>query len=109
RVLSSSLRASHRPPSPRFPYPTLFRSDCKRQQVRVPEAPWGRYGQLPFGNSVFAGHLPFGVINLFNDALAGIDVGPSGIDACKGSEGHTSEFQSQSNLVCRLLVEKKND
>src|SRR2546430_2411594 len=24
------------------------------------------------------------------------------------SEEHTSEFQSQSNLVCRLLLEKKN-
>src|SRR2546430_6430810 len=25
------------------------------------------------------------------------------------SEEHTSELQSQSNLVCRLLLEKKND
>src|SRR2546430_12586808 len=25
-----------------------------------------------------------------------------------GSEEHTSELQSQSNLVCRLLLEKKN-
>src|SRR2546427_2744805 len=30
---------------------------------------------------------------------------PSGIDA--RSEEHTSELQSQSNLVCRLLLEKK--
>src|SRR5205085_8303420 len=30
-------------------------------------------------------------------------------DCCKGrSEEHTSELQSQSNLVCRLLLEKKN-
>src|SRR5688572_14457028 len=29
--------------------------------------------------------------------------------ACEGrSEEHTSELQSQSNLVCRLLLEKKN-
>src|SRR2546430_10093797 len=27
----------------------------------------------------------------------------------KQSEEHTSELQSQSNLVCRLLLEKKND
>src|SRR2546430_10210501 len=27
---------------------------------------------------------------------------------CKRSEEHTSELQSQSNLVCRLLLEKKN-
>src|SRR2546430_17473064 len=30
----------------------------------------------------------------------------AGIDA--RSEEHTSELQSQSNLVCRLLLEKKN-
>src|SRR2546430_7833661 len=27
---------------------------------------------------------------------------------CARSEEHTSELQSQSNLVCRLLLEKKN-
>src|SRR2546430_14906362 len=27
--------------------------------------------------------------------------------ACQRSEEHTSELQSQSNLVCRLLLEKK--
>src|SRR2546430_10266091 len=29
-------------------------------------------------------------------------------DARRRSEEHTSELQSQSNLVCRLLLEKKN-
>src|SRR2546430_5826747 len=29
-------------------------------------------------------------------------------DAIARSEEHTSELQSQSNLVCRLLLEKKN-
>src|SRR5688572_31349272 len=28
-------------------------------------------------------------------------------DTCLRSEEHTSELQSQSNLVCRLLLEKK--
>src|SRR5688572_32549064 len=28
---------------------------------------------------------------------------------CTRSEEHTSELQSQSNLVCRLLLEKKNN
>src|SRR5579859_2749637 len=34
---------------------------------------------------------------------------PVGLDAFDGdrSEEHTSELQSQSNLVCRLLLEKK--
>src|SRR2546430_15886866 len=30
-----------------------------------------------------------------------------GIDRHRRSEEHTSELQSQSNLVCRLLLEKK--
>src|SRR2546427_3583739 len=30
-----------------------------------------------------------------------------GLDAERRSEEHTSELQSQSNLVCRLLLEKK--
>src|SRR2546427_1946867 len=30
-----------------------------------------------------------------------------GSDGMKRSEEHTSELQSQSNLVCRLLLEKK--
>src|SRR5205085_5159138 len=30
-------------------------------------------------------------------------------DAAPRSEEHTSELQSQSNLVCRLLLEKKNN
>src|SRR2546430_3833001 len=33
-------------------------------------------------------------------------VHPTGAAACR-SEEHTSELQSQSNLVCRLLLEKK--
>src|SRR2546430_6026511 len=32
----------------------------------------------------------------------------STIEDCR-SEEHTSELQSQSNLVCRLLLEKKNN
>src|SRR2546427_7222849 len=31
----------------------------------------------------------------------------SRIQRCRRSEEHTSELQSQSNLVCRLLLEKK--
>src|SRR3954465_13253925 len=31
----------------------------------------------------------------------------SGVQTC-GSEEHTSELQSHDNLVCRLLLEKKN-
>src|SRR2546430_9547573 len=34
-------------------------------------------------------------------------VTPLSDQACQRSEEHTSELQSQSNLVCRLLLEKK--
>src|SRR2546430_8594557 len=41
----------------------------------------------------------------------GVRPGPAlvrpGGGACDRSEEHTSELQSQSNLVCRLLLEKK--
>src|SRR2546430_13648259 len=34
---------------------------------------------------------------------------PPSSDHCGRSEEHTSELQSQSNLVCRLLLEKKKN
>src|SRR3989339_333715 len=33
----------------------------------------------------------------------------SGVQTCARSEEHTSELQSLTNLVCRLLLEKKDD
>src|SRR2546430_4920857 len=38
------------------------------------------------------------------DRIAGLD---RGLRLIERSEEHTSELQSQSNLVCRLLLEKK--
>src|SRR2546430_7613146 len=40
--------------------------------------------------------------------LCGNAIGDDRSDADRRSEEHTSELQSQSNLVCRLLLEKKN-
>src|SRR2546430_3900312 len=71
-----------RPPrSTLFPYTTLFRS---------PSAPTGS------------------VIAAASSDLPGIRSSPR-TSACstERSEEHTSELQSQSNLVCRLLLEKK--
>src|SRR2546427_5483260 len=74
-----------RPPrSTLFPYTTLFRSD--------PEE--GRSGARRCAAS--------------GGKRQGRHHGPCG--AARGgrrSEEHTSELQSQSNLVCRLLLEKK--
>src|SRR5207249_6989473 len=35
-------------------------------------------------------------------------IGPAGTVSCQRSEEHTSELQSRFDLVCRLLLEKKN-
>src|SRR2546427_7783802 len=87
-----------RPPrSTLFPYTTLFRSrrPCRER--------WGAGGQrdLPSsgqtGRGVHAsGHHPGDTGN--RDLRQGRRL---------RSEEHTSELQSQSNLVCRLLLEKK--
>src|SRR2546427_1494940 len=42
-------------------------------------------------------------------ASAAPRAGPSRAGRLKRSEEHTSELQSQSNLVCRLLLEKKKE
>src|SRR2546430_11510082 len=76
-----------RPPrSTLFPYTTLFRSTerrCGRQPRR------GEGTEHPARSTM---------------ATSGHPACPT----CQGrSEEHTSELQSQSNLVCRLLLEKK--
>src|SRR5688572_31238257 len=85
-----------RPPtSTLFPYTTLFRSDF----ARVVGHP--NFG----GRPVVAGEITlelrsFVVLATAERLLARHVVEPR-------SEEHTSELQSQSNLVCRLLLEKK--
>src|SRR2546430_6665957 len=70
-----------RPPrSTLFPYTTLFRS--------LPAS----YANFYVGNAAV-------LVPTFND--------PNDRSALGRSEEHTSELQSQSNLVCRLLLEKK--
>src|SRR2546427_3663948 len=76
-----------RPPrSTLFPYTTLFRSGpVRRRGVVLPEQIERR------GNPLVEEPLDH-----FRRHLPGLR-----------SEEHTSELQSQSNLVCRLLLEKK--
>src|SRR5258705_9076894 len=76
-----------RPPrSTLFPYTTLFRS---------------RYGLVAFGSSLDqVGALGRSV----HDAARVLSVIRS-----RRSEEHTSELQSLRHLVCRLLLEKKNN
>src|SRR2546430_13462337 len=76
-----------RPPrSTLFPYTTLFRSIC--EDVWNDKNFWAKqlYERDPVSEIVRQGSTV--LLNL-------------------RSEEHTSELQSQSNLVCRLLLEKK--
>src|SRR5688572_32725628 len=45
----------------------------------------------------------------FDEAFASLALLNILVQKVTRSEEHTSELQSQSNLVCRLLLEKKND
>src|SRR5256886_12174106 len=94
-----------RPPrSTLFPYTTLFRSASR---LALPEPPHG--GDVPPRVDGRDGRERGRAVR--SDAG-----GPGRVRSCvaaslgrRRSEEHTSELQSQSNLVCRLLLEKKKD
>src|SRR5438270_7453893 len=72
------------------------------------------YADSPFVRVFPAGKLPQIQYSLHtNNCDVGFTLAPDGkrlvIISCldNRSEEHTSELQSQSNLVCRLLLEKK--
>src|SRR2546430_12580089 len=82
-----------RPPkSTLFPYTTLFRSDARASNYRR-AVRRGSRAELSVGNG------------------ASRAVHADGFHGRRDlrSEEHTSELQSQSNLVCRLLLEKKKN
>src|SRR2546427_5776769 len=84
-----------RPPrSTLFPYTTLFRS--------VPRAPVLLVVLVRDQGVEHLQHLPAYV----RDSVERDDEDEV-VSADMRSEEHTSELQSQSNLVCRLLLEKK--
>src|SRR2546430_8420045 len=90
-----------RPPrSTLFPYTTLFRSLANGELLRA-----GRARGLRVASEVFADrtYQPDGSLTPRSqpDALIRDEA------VAARSEEHTSELQSQSNLVCRLLLEKK--
>src|SRR2546430_10562321 len=89
-----------RPPrSTLFPYPTLFRS----LSVALSTAPIAAADPpAPQAGTPCPSDLP-GVMTW----PAGATMPLVCVDEQR-SEEHTSELQSQSNLVCRLLLEKKN-
>src|SRR2546430_11164701 len=91
-----------RPPrSTLFPYTTLFRSDEILWRARV--NPKRRVENLSAKEVAEVWKQTRWVARQALKRIA-----PQHADPPKGrSEEHTSELQSQSNLVCRLLLEKK--
>src|SRR2546427_2888267 len=87
-----------RPPrSTLFPYTTLFRSVL----VGVPHGVRARLGECKL-------EVVKRLVGDGTNAREGGESQPPKGDVFRlRSEEHTSELQSQSNLVCRLLLEKK--
>src|SRR5688572_31204590 len=92
------------PNSPLFPYTTLFRSGGLGLEG-------SSYGDM---NAVVVGATgpddKTAQYSTSTGAAKWAVMAPGGAgDPAGRSEEHTSELQSQSNLVCRLLLEKKNN
>src|SRR2546427_2017295 len=91
-----------RPPrSTLFPYTTLFRSSPKAGKNQFVSPLWGKSVAVSWCRTAFAYTTRYAAEH--RSLLS---------TRCHGhrfprSEEHTSELQSQSNLVCRLLLEKK--
>src|SRR2546430_13505235 len=96
-----------RPPrSTLFPYTTLFRSLellLHRARQEVPLDHGGALVQV-VAAGVVATELRQALLQLDQRDLRG-----GVLAAEQRSEEHTSELQSQSNLVCRLLLDKKKN
>src|SRR2546430_12135724 len=92
-----------RPPrSTLFPYTTLFRSAVEDRDL----AP--RVALLDQPGDLGRDEARLGLLVLDLDHAHRIEVEDEQAEARFRSEEHTSELQSQSNLVCRLLLEKKH-
>src|SRR2546430_8874507 len=87
-----------RPPrSTLFPYTTLFRSTFGLAEYADAEQAYGQVLEAtPEGDASRAGLVENLAASIYKQG-----------EQANRSEEHTSELQSQSNLVCRLLLEKK--
>src|SRR2546430_8269417 len=87
-----------RPPrSTLFPYTTLFRSTVHPAPHACLEEPLHQF-RPPDAERILE--------ILVRPSAVAVDGNREALDT-ERSEEHTSELQSQSNLVCRLLLEKK--
>src|SRR2546427_6685849 len=88
-----------RPPrSTLFPYTTLFRSQVRGERYQLLRGLFHGSGDELDGDGEALARLHSVTLDEHAHALG---------RPLARSEEHTSELQSQSNLVCRLLLEKK--
>src|SRR2546430_9562998 len=93
-----------RPPrSTLFPYPTLFRSETGAGYISA-FCDGGYTTNLPLDD--VTGGKAWIAFQFGGEPLEPEHGGPARLLGPR-SEEHTSELQSQSNLVCRLLLDKK--
>src|SRR5260221_8513044 len=99
-----------RPPrSTLFPYTTLFRSG-----PGPPGLPLNHSGEILMATVSTPSPTKFITVGRRKTSIARVIISEgtgkitvNGFDADARSEEHTSELQSHSDLVCRLLLEKK--
>src|SRR2546430_12604629 len=92
-----------RPPrSTLLPYTTLFRSGDATAAAAL-----GHVGLQAEAGGVHVAACVLVHVHASSPSCAPLPVSTTGSRAQRRSEEHTSELQSQSNLVCRLLLEKK--
>src|SRR5205085_7469824 len=108
-VVSFLIHLRRQPKSTRFPYTTLFRSrklnrTAGKRRWNSASSEGRRTAAVVSIDPIASG--PFGSPSSRAASSASRD---SAAIRCARSEEHTSELQSQSNLVCRLLLEKKNN
>src|SRR5688572_31639791 len=94
----------HPPTTTLFPYTTLFRS-LETDSVAITAEITVRIGRLD-DTSTETFH-EFYVDGSWRWVARDVEAYKQGLCPSDRSEEHTSELQSQSNLVCRLLLEKK--
>src|SRR5256885_8375525 len=96
-----------RPPrSTLFPYTTLFRSHRHHDTMRANAKDLRRRVRVEHVQRVVGGHVLAGARQLGDQTQ--VPGEKRHVQRDPRSEEHTSELQSPCNLVCRLLLEKKN-
>src|SRR5687768_17779095 len=92
-----------------FPYTTLFRSLNGKKALVTAGPTYEAIDPVRFIGNHSSGKMGFAIAEELADQGAEVTLvcGPTSLFTSR-SEEHTSELQSRLQLVCRLLLEKKN-